>query len=209
MGKLGQMGGLMWGVREEWVTGRWPKEIQEGRVSARDEENVPVGSNLPGCRERTPQVSRSDRPEPDVSARVKVALNLSKSYGFNHNFDEGLGTVHNLCPWLSPLQVHLAAARTPVAQISTSHFHQERLLSVNQSRMLVITHIRAILTPSTASFSVQCPRFLTTKMADWKTCTWRTDPRLQLVWNRTWVSNVARTGALSRWWHRSLRGSWR
>lgn len=86
------------------MTGRWPKEIQEGRVSARDEESVPVGSNLPGCRERTPRVSRSDRPEPDVSARVKVALNLSLSYGFNHNFDEGLGTVHNLCPWLSPLK---------------------------------------------------------------------------------------------------------
>lgn len=25
MGKLGQMGGLMWRVREEWLTGGWPK----------------------------------------------------------------------------------------------------------------------------------------------------------------------------------------
>lgn len=43
MGKLGQMGGLMWRVREKWVTGGWPKEIQQGRVSARDEVKVPVG----------------------------------------------------------------------------------------------------------------------------------------------------------------------
>lgn len=39
-----------------------------------------------------------------MSARVKVAVNLSLSYGFNQNFDEGLGTVHNPCPSLSCLK---------------------------------------------------------------------------------------------------------
>lgn len=63
-----------------------------------------LGQIFQGAASAPPRVSRSDRPEPDVSARVKVALNLSLSYGFNHNFDEGLGTVHNLCPWLSPLK---------------------------------------------------------------------------------------------------------
>lgn len=27
MGKLGQMGGLMWRVREKWLTGGWPKQL--------------------------------------------------------------------------------------------------------------------------------------------------------------------------------------
>lgn len=103
MGKLGQMGGLRRRVREKWLTGGWQKEIRSGCVQARDEENSLVRSALPG-HHNAPRVSRSDRLKPDASARVKVALNLPLSYGFNQTFDEGLGTVHNLWPWLSRLK---------------------------------------------------------------------------------------------------------
>lgn len=51
-----------------------------------------------------------------MSARVKVKANLSLSYGFNQNSDEGLGTVHNLCPSLSCLK--------SILWIPGSHFNR-------------------------------------------------------------------------------------
>lgn len=59
-----------------------------------------------------------------MSARVKVTVDLSLSYGFNQNFDEGLGTVYNPCPSLSRLKsIFLDPGRRDICTLLHRLFH--------------------------------------------------------------------------------------
>lgn len=106
MGKLGQMGGLMWRVTENWVMEDERRRCSEAvswLMIKRERETCQLGQLFDGA-ESSSWVRHFDWLTPVMSARVKVTVNLSLSYGFNQNFDEGLGTVHNPCPSLSCLK---------------------------------------------------------------------------------------------------------
>lgn len=137
MGKLGQMGGLMWRGYTESSYGGWEQEKQWGCVFAND-KRVKGGTCQSGRLFQAAGSSswprRFDWLALLMSARVKVTANLSLSYGFNQNFDEGPGTVHNPCPSLSCLKsIFLAPDRrdSHTALTFSSHVNLEEAVKLN------------------------------------------------------------------------------
>ena len=105
MGKLGQMGGLIRGVTENWVRADEKRkrcsEATAQLTTTSEKRNIPFrfraleGGIFSGASQSPCQLGSR-------SQGICHCLIIS-----NRNFDEGLGTVHNPCPPLVLVEVHL------------------------------------------------------------------------------------------------------
>lgn len=105
-----------------------------------ERETWQLGQLLEGA-ESSSWVRHFDWLTPVMSARVKVTVNLSLSYGFNQNSDEGLGTVHNPCPSLSCLKsIFLDPGRRDIYTLLhcpfSSHLNHEPLSDGHQDNVM-------------------------------------------------------------------------